>query len=464
MRSAIIDIGSNAIRMIVYDRQTIGAIRIYEEKFKISVKDLLDLENFDVEHEFYLILEYFLRINQTLAVKKVIAVGTAVFRGHNKTNELISFIKEKYNLKIEVISGEREAYLSAYGVLQAIPDPKGLIIDLGGGSMELAQIQNKQIDNLLSLELGTKILQRLQLSFLKITNILKDKASNLLVSYDNLYLTGGSFRIIARHYIKYCNYPVKNIHNFSLESKYLMRHLYNIDFFPKSNNRLLFVDRFTVILLQALINFFSPKFITISTYGLKEGIFFDQLPTQEKQKNILIELTKNTTDFPHNDSFLVSYRELIGDLLINADNETLQVIDLAVIIIRAITNVDTSLISYFINTLVLTSSTPFTHRQRVMLSIAASYVFHYQLTAHIYKLSKMTIPKSDYRNSFIIGKAVKIYKIMDDNKIPKNRVKLCLENNKIILDEVHSLPSSIILQINKDIAYISSTRNRATTE
>ena len=464
MRNAIIDIGSNAIRMIVYDRQSIGAIRIFEEKFKISVRELLDSKNFNIKHEFYTILEYFLRINDTLGVKKIIAVGTAVFRSHTKSNEWVSFIQKKYDLKIEILSGEREAYLSAYGVLQAIPDPKGLIADLGGGSIELAQIQNKQIGNLVSLELGTKILQRRQLSFLEITNIFKDKASNLLEPYDNLYLTGGSFRVIARHYIKYCNYPIKNIHNFLLESKYLMRHLYNINSFSKSNNRFLNVDKFTVVLLQALINFFSPGFITTSTYGLKEGIFFDQLPEKEKQKNIVIELTKNATNFPYDDSLLLSYRELISNLLINKDQETLEVIDLSLIIVTTIQNVDPSLINYFINTLILTSATPFTHRQRVMLSIAASYVFHYKLIPNMYKLSKMIISKSDYHNSFIIGKLVKIYKIMDINDIPKNKVELCFKSNKIILSEPYSLPHSMISQINKDIYDVSNTINNKILE
>ena len=94
MRLAIIDIGSNAIRAVIYERDTLGAPEIFNDKFKSDVLSLLQLDNLEVKHQTYLSLQYLTHIFKQLSVTRIKCVATAVLRGHPKAEEFKKIIKE----------------------------------------------------------------------------------------------------------------------------------------------------------------------------------------------------------------------------------------------------------------------------------------------------------------------------------------------------------------------------------
>jgi exopolyphosphatase/guanosine-5'-triphosphate,3'-diphosphate pyrophosphatase len=103
MRLGIIDIGYNAIRAVVHESNTIGSPEIFNNKFKNDILTLLMQEELDIKHQAYLSINYILHIFSSLQVTEIKCVATAVLRDHPRSKVFIEFIKEKFNLTIEVI-------------------------------------------------------------------------------------------------------------------------------------------------------------------------------------------------------------------------------------------------------------------------------------------------------------------------------------------------------------------------
>ena len=210
MRHAIIDIGSNAIRAVVYEQNSLSASEVYNEKFRSDLLGLLDLSDLDVKHGVYLVVQHFVHIFKQLKVGTVKCVATAVLRNHINSPAFVELIKRKYNIEIEVISGEKEAYLTAAGLIMGINKAEGLAADLGGGSLELAEIRNKEVGRRKSLALGTNIID-LEISETEVKNIISNSFE--YNKYPSLYLIGGAFRMLGRAYMEFTRYPLKNLHN-----------------------------------------------------------------------------------------------------------------------------------------------------------------------------------------------------------------------------------------------------------
>jgi exopolyphosphatase/guanosine-5'-triphosphate,3'-diphosphate pyrophosphatase len=100
MRCAIMDIGYNAIRAVVYEDNTLGAPEIFNNKFKNDILSLLSHESFDVKHQSYLSIQYLLHVFKRLEVTDINCVATAVLRDHPRANDFISFIKNKYKREL----------------------------------------------------------------------------------------------------------------------------------------------------------------------------------------------------------------------------------------------------------------------------------------------------------------------------------------------------------------------------
>ena len=202
MRSAIMDIGYNAIRAVVYENDDIGAPEIFNSKFKSDILNLLTHEDLDIKHQTYLSIQYLLHIFKQLNVTDIKCVATAVLRDHPRADSFIEFIKEKYDFEIEIISGEKEAKLTALGLITGIRHSDGIAADLGGGSLELVEVSDTKVGRLKSLELGTKVIASKNLGDQEsITKIIEKEYGNY--NYDNLYFIGGALRFIGRLYIDF---------------------------------------------------------------------------------------------------------------------------------------------------------------------------------------------------------------------------------------------------------------------
>lgn len=461
MPSAIIDIGSNALRAVVYETGELGAPEIFNYKFRNYLTNLLNLDNLDVKHQTYLSLQYLIHIFNGLSVTNIRCVATAILRGHPKAEEFKAIIKKKFNIEIEVISGEREAYLTAAGLISGISDASGVIADLGGGSLELAQIARKKVGKLKSLPLGTRIIANNNFNNLGLITEMIEKEFGS-EHYPNLYLIGGALRLMSRIYMESINYPLKNLHNFEInrvEFELYLEKLSQIDKLKLSYYEQKAIDYNAVLVVKAMIKVFSPEKIIISNYGLKEGVRFDSLPEHEKEKDIIYERVKRLVKFNSNICKIDKYIKAVKYLLINPDSTTIVTIELAIMLAQYNKNIDKTLRANFVSEFILSSDIPFSHRQRLMLGIALAVTYTAKTDMHINKIAKKMISKSDYYNSNIIGYYIKIAKEIDGPEFQEPSFSIELKDNKFLkINPSSILPTQVFAKVHERLKDINNAR------
>lgn len=444
MRHAIIDIGSNAIRAVIYDKNSLNASEVYNEKFRSDLLGLLDLQDLEVKHSVYLVIQHFVHVFKQLQVKTVKCVATAVLRNHINAPAFVKIIKKRYNIDIEVIAGEKEAYLSAAGLIMGINKAEGLVADLGGGSLELAEIANKEVGRRGSLALGTNIID---------SSITEEEVKNIISStfeynqYSNLYLIGGSFRMVGRAYMEFVRYPLKNLHNLHIPSEELLV------FLSKSNQEgqefqyRRGSDRKGLTVLKGIIELFNIKDVIISNYGLKEGVRFVNLPDDERSKDIVRTRCEHLSDIKAKNCKLSEYYAMMEKLLIEPDEFLREIVELTIMLSCININIDKTMRAHFMADFAISSDIPFTHKQRVMMAVALSYVFGTRPDQHIERLARNMLTKDDHHNAQIIGCIIRIAYEVDGPILQQPSFKLILKERYIEIDANDILPRPVFDKI-----------------
>jgi exopolyphosphatase / guanosine-5'-triphosphate,3'-diphosphate pyrophosphatase len=459
MRIAYIDIGYNALRAVVYERACIGSPEIFSEKFKSNIQALLTEEDLDIKNQTYLAFSHLLHIFKQLCVTEVKCVATAVLRDHPRAPEFQKIIKQKFNIDIEILSGEREARLTAMGLISGINNAYGIAADLGGGSLELASIKDRKTLHIKSLELGTKIME---------TNNINDAA--IIVDainkefgaghYPTLYFIGGALRFIGRFYMEFINYPLKNLHNFEVPAVdffiYLEKldHLYKI----KQASQYKRIDYHAILAAKAMIEVFTPEKIIISNYGLKEGVRFATLPESEQQKDVIYERIKELLVINDDILDLDKYNNEVYKLLIKPDNSMRQIINYALMLSQFNKNIDKTLRMNFVVEFVLASDIPFNHRERIMIALALAAPYNPKFDSQIARLAKKMLNKADYHNAQIIGNFIKIARLIDGPEFAAPSFKLQLQDPYIQIATAEILHHQIFEKIFERIKDIARLR------
>lgn len=203
---AIIDIGSNSVRLVVMERDGKAL------KTKLNDKKICELGDRDSDGNIrkpnrkkaYEALENFRHYIKKNKIKCVVPVATAAARNAGNGAQFIKKAEKKLGHTIQILSDEQEAEMAARGVIAAYDMDgqdnarlNGIVADLGGGSLELASVRKETIEDALSLELGTLILRAQQDPAAYARNALKATgfAGN---NVPNLYVIGGSWRAVKK--------------------------------------------------------------------------------------------------------------------------------------------------------------------------------------------------------------------------------------------------------------------------
>jgi exopolyphosphatase/guanosine-5'-triphosphate,3'-diphosphate pyrophosphatase len=460
MRTAIIDIGSNAVRSVVYSDNSIGAHEVYHERFKVDLGTLFTESDINIKHPFYAIISRFLDIFHKLSVVEIKCVATAVLRQSPKAEEFCKLLYSKYNINVEIISGEQEAFLSSYGLLMGSPNPYGIIADLGGGSLEIAQVQSRKITHLKSLPLGTQVLSKIQ-------DVSLDYVIQQIRSvYENpeksrLHLIGGGFRVIAREYIKHANYPLYNLHNLEINIADLSRYLQYLqenyrDIFSLNRKH----DRFAIIVLQSLIEVFNPDTILISNYGLKEGVRFTSLPQEERYKDIIFERCRVFVNYQDNSIDLDGYTRVIQNVLKAQESylyEMNDIIRLSLIFINFKKNIDRNFIAHFLSHTILMSDIPFTHKQRASIALILFNAFAIRAGKHVEHIGQIVLDKHEYKMACIIAKLINILLVLDGPELSsKCSIDIVTDQDeKLLIKTCQTLPYTLFNHITRQLKSIT---------
>src|SRR5712675_2432828 len=247
-------------------------------------------------------LKRFRALCKVQKVGRVYAIATAACRDATNGPDFIAKAERICGVKIEILSGPREAKLSALGVISGIHKPDGIVGDLGGGSLELIDVQGNRIRSGVTLPLGSLALQDLSHKSLKraeriVRNDLSDVAQLKAGRGRTFYAVGGTWRALARIHIVQSGYPLRVMHGYSIPAadaldfaRRLRRlaaanMLADIEVVADARRPLL---TYAALVLEYIIRVAKPKTIVFSTFGVREGLLYSMLPPAERSEDGLI--------------------------------------------------------------------------------------------------------------------------------------------------------------------------------
>lgn len=458
MRVAVIDIGSNAIRAAIYDSNKLGAAEIFNEKFKNDINLLLNKEKQEINHITYKIFNYFYNIFKKLDVTKVECVATEILRNREEAAIFIQEVEKKFGFKIRALTGDEEAKITAEGLISSIQDARGVAVDLGGGSLEIAEVFDKKVHRVVSLPLGTKVLTKLRIDNPEYLTKEIEKAFEIS-NCQNLYLIGGSLRLLGRCFMDYNKSVVKTLHNLVITpyefTKFLdkLQGIKNFQNFFKQYK----INKSAIIAMNALITYFNPESLIVSTFGLKEGIRFGILSEEEKEKDIVLERCYDLSNILLTNLSIKSYTELFSSIDLRLNEEDIKLFKIALILSQYPRHIDRNYKAEWIINFILATDIPFNQIQRATLIVAISET-HGPLPVHVPKSIWKILSKKEINLGKIIGQLIKLAITVDGPYLTSPSFSISINNNFFELIVHERLPKNIFdkaCEILKKIAYLT---------
>ncbi len=306
---AVVDIGSNSLRLVVFDGLKRPARTLFNEKVmcglgrSLNKTGKLDAEGIEMARAN---LQRFVALARTLGATRFDALATAAVRDAGDGPAFVQDLEKRYGIRVRVLSGEEEGRLSAMGVLAGMPEASGIVGDLGGGSIELIEIDKGAVGRAATLPLGPLRLADLADDDKK----LKEVIDRLLATVPwlaaaeggNFYAVGGSWRALARIHMAESRYPLHIIQNYTLSRGEAEKFL---DFIAKQTRKSLdgiagvSKKRLEVVplagrVLARIVKRMDPKRVVFSAWGLREGYHFSLLDPAERAADPLIAACAET--------------------------------------------------------------------------------------------------------------------------------------------------------------------------
>lgn len=299
---AIIDIGSNTVRMVVYGGAMRAPTVLLNEKVAARLGREIAETGKLAEDSIELAmrgLKRFVLLLEDLGVEEVHTVATAASREASNGPEFIAAV-EDLGLAPRVISGEEEARLSAHAVLGAFPGAEGVVADLGGGSLELVEIAEEDTGPPISLPLGTLRLAEYRAAA---RSTMRERLERKIARSGwtgakgkPLYLVGGTWRAMAVYAMEARKFPLTDPHGLSLDPQNVAKLARRLA--SSRPDDLQAIERISTmrsqtmpdaaVLLQALLKQLEPSRIVFSSWGLREGLIYDGLAPHAKAQDPLL--------------------------------------------------------------------------------------------------------------------------------------------------------------------------------
>jgi len=302
-KAAVIDVGSNSVRLVVYYGAKRAPLQFFNEKVTCGLgRGLADtgLLNPKGRVRALAAIERFVGIAHRMGVKEIHTVATAAVRNASDGQAFCDDVLLATNLSLRVVSGHEEAALSAQGVFFCRPDAQALVCDMGGSSMELAKIAKGEIELARTSELGPLNLQKLvgDQAALKaeITSQLQGLTAGITGSHA-LYLIGGTVRSLAALDMARKDYPLTVINEYTLDADAFKDFLIWVLEQPRDAieaygavkvDRLDYVPLVAKVMLD-LLEGLDIETVSFSSFGIREGVLYEKMPPRVQRRDPLIE-------------------------------------------------------------------------------------------------------------------------------------------------------------------------------
>jgi exopolyphosphatase/guanosine-5'-triphosphate,3'-diphosphate pyrophosphatase len=303
-RRAIIDIGSNTVRLVVYNGPPRSPIVVLNEK--VSAKLGKDMGKTGVISDKSMqtalaALARFAAMLKLLEVDDVDCVATAASRDATNGPQFLDAVRA-LGLSPRLLTGEQEARASATGVMAAFPGAVGTVADLGGGSLELVAIDHEGCRGGITLPYGT----------LRLGDLRAGGAGKFAATVRNglekagwsggpsngkdlpLYIVGGSWRALALQAMHEIDWPLDDPHDFELAPDEALRFCRQFEKGkldrpdPRISSSRVASLPDAAALLGQLVERIAPSHVVFSSWGLREGLVFERLDPETKAQDPMI--------------------------------------------------------------------------------------------------------------------------------------------------------------------------------
>ena len=300
--AAVIDIGSNSVRMVLYRLEGRAIWTVFNEKVLAGLgRDLPATGRLSPAGVALALttLRRFAAVLEGVKPAYTFVAATAAVREAIDGPDFCGRVAAETGLNVRVLSGEEEAHHSALGVIAGDPTARGVAADMGGSSLELIRIGEPDLKPGVTLPLGPFSLAdaggfdvgRLRT---RIATILKPVAGTFAST--DLHAVGGGWRSLAQLHMAQSNYPLKIVHQYAMSADDALgvarlvaqQSRQSLDRLPGVSRKRAETLPYAALVLEGLIERLGLKTIHFSAWGLREGLLFEALDRDEAAEDPLV--------------------------------------------------------------------------------------------------------------------------------------------------------------------------------
>jgi len=302
---AIVDIGSNSIRLLVYDQLGRAPLPRFNEKSLARLAEGLAETGAIAPDNFRRAVEAvrrFRAIADAMGVARIDAVATEAIRRASNGPKLAQAIESESGLKVRILSGAEEARFATLGVISGFFRPVGAVGDMGGGSLEVAEAIDDHVgERWVSLPLGALPVEAMLSAGVsaakrQVDEILRSRLPHALAR-PVFYAVGGGWRALAKAHMETVDAPVKVVQGYTLptaEARKFARMIARLTpaklaATPGVAERRARTLPAAALTLDRVLKYLAPERVVFSALGLREGFLYSQLSREEQYLDPLVE-------------------------------------------------------------------------------------------------------------------------------------------------------------------------------
>jgi exopolyphosphatase/guanosine-5'-triphosphate,3'-diphosphate pyrophosphatase len=306
----VIDIGSNSVRLVVYEGALRSPAPIFNEKVLCGLgRSIASTGRLGAEPQERALaaLARFRTIATILQVRCLRAIATAAVREAADGPDFIANGEAACGIRIEVLTGEQEADLAAKGIMMGFVGDDGVAGDLGGGSLEVIDIAGVTLNNAMTLPLGgLRLIDTTSDRLDKALGIVDEQLARVpwLASGKGrrFYAVGGTWRALAKLHMEQTNYPLRVMHGYALQTRTAidfceavrkakkLAAVVGVDKISKPRREVL---PYGALVLERLLRRLEPSEVVFSVFGIREGLVYAMLTEEERRKDPLISFCED---------------------------------------------------------------------------------------------------------------------------------------------------------------------------
>ncbi len=300
---AVIDVGSNSVRLVLYRLEGRAIWQVYNEKVLAGLGRNLAETGWLAPEGVTAAMAALRRFRAVLdgaAPAQVFCAATAAAREARDGPAFVDRVRAETGLVIRVLSGEEEAHFSALGVIAGQPEAQGVVGDLGGSSLELVRIADGRSGEGVTLPLGPFALGAPgPVDAPNLLRIIRSRLAKAKSTYSAacLHAVGGAWRNIALIHMDATRYPLRIVHQYEMTGREALeaarfvaqQSRASLERMPGVTKKRAETLPYAALVLEAMIETLGFERISFSAFGLREGLLLDAIPADVRDRDPLVE-------------------------------------------------------------------------------------------------------------------------------------------------------------------------------